>query len=96
MHWLFWNSTRCPPALGCWWFGAGYLIPWCRSAAWCLSTQLVSLTSPPDVSLWELQGGSRDKVIGGHRDFPLSSPGSWVQAETCHLLKTLNVTTQPE
>lgn len=83
MHWLFWNSTKCPPALGCWWFGAGYMIPWCRSPS-----QLVSL--------WELQGGSRDKVIGGHRDFPLSSPGSWVQAETCHLLRTLNVTTQPE
>lgn len=97
VRWLFWNSTRCPPALGCCRFGAGYLIPCrCRSAARCPASHLVSLTSHPDVSLWELQGGSRDRVIGGHRDFPLSSPGSWVQAETCRLSETLNVTTQPE
>lgn len=57
---------------------------------------LVSLTSHPDVSLWDLQGGSWDKVIGGHGDLPLSSRGSWVQAGTRHLLETLNVATQPE
>lgn len=58
------------------------------------ASHLVSPTSHPDVSLWELQGSSWDKVIGGHGDFPLSSPGSWVQAGTHHLLESLNVTTQ--
>lgn len=26
MHWLCWNPTRCPPALGCCCSGLGYLI----------------------------------------------------------------------
>lgn len=34
VRWLCWNSARCPP-LRCCWFGSGYLIPWCRSAARC-------------------------------------------------------------
>lgn len=53
------------------------------------TSHLVPLISHPDESLWELQGGSWDKVFRGHGDFPCLSPGSWVQAGTCHLLETL-------
>lgn len=89
-------GTGCPPALGCCWFGAGAPDPLVQECSTVCAPHLVSLTSHPDVSLWDLQGGSLDKVIGGHGDFPLSSRGSWVQAGTHHLLETLNVATQPE
>ncbi|XP_058704070.1 basic proline-rich protein-like [Poecile atricapillus] len=40
------------------------------------ASHLVSPTSHPNVSPWELRGASGDKVIGGHGDFPRSSPAA--------------------